>query len=123
VRALFDQVELLALPTLPIFPPHLDEVTTDSLLPIVIDITRHVSPFNAAGLPCTAQPVATDGSAVPASLQLVGPDRSEELLLATARVVEAATRQSPLTARPRPTAVTSGGEPSPRSATANSPPE
>jgi len=88
---LFDQVELLALPTLPIFPPRVDDLTPDSLLQTVIDITRHVSLFNAAGTPCTAQPVRTAGSPLPASLQLVGPHNSEELLLATAQVVEAAT--------------------------------
>jgi amidase len=58
--------------------------------PIVIEITRHTSLFNAAGTPCTAQPVPVDGGELPASLQLVGPLGGEELLLATARVVEAA---------------------------------
>ena len=90
VLRLFDQVELLALPTLPVFPPRVDDLTPDSLLGTVIDITRHVSLFNAAGLPATAQPVRTAESQLPASLQLVGPHNSEELLLATAQVVEAA---------------------------------
>src|SRR5947209_3237731 len=90
VFALFDDVELLALPTLPIFPPRLDSLNADSLLPTVIDITRHVSLFNAAGTPCTAQPVRTSGS-LPASLQLVGPRNSEEPLLATAQTGESAT--------------------------------
>jgi len=94
VSRLFDQVELLALPTLPIFPPRLDDVTPDSLLQTVIDITRHASLFNAAGTPCTAQPVRTKDSPLPASLQLVGPHNSEELLLATATVVEAAAGHS-----------------------------
>ena len=76
---------------MPSFPPRVNELTPDSLLQTVIDITRHVSLFNAAGTPCTAQPVRTAGSPLPASLQLVGPHNSEELLLATARVVEAAT--------------------------------
>jgi amidase len=89
--ALFDQVELLALPTLPIFPPRLEDVTEESLLPIVIDITRQVSLFNAAGTPCTAQPVQVRGSRLPASLQLVGPLGGDELLLATAATIEAAT--------------------------------
>ena len=94
VSQLFDQVELLALPTLPIFPPRLDGLTPDSLLQTVIDITRHVSLFNAAGTPCTAQPVRTQDSPLPASMQLVGPHNSEELLLATATVVEAAAGHS-----------------------------
>jgi amidase len=90
VLHLFDQVELLALPTLPIFPPRIDAITPDTLVPIAIEITSHVTPFNAAGTPCTAQPIRTAGSAIPASLQLVGPLGGEELLLATAAKVEAA---------------------------------
>jgi amidase len=88
--ALFDQVDLLALPTLPVFPPRLDELTEESFLPTIIDITRYVSLFNPAGLPASAQPVPAAGSAIPASLQLVGPHGSEELLLTTASRVEAA---------------------------------
>ena len=48
--------------------------------------------FNAAGTPCTAQPVRAAGTRMPSSLQLIGPPQGEELLLATALRVEAATR-------------------------------
>jgi amidase len=89
--ALFDQVELLALPTLPMLPPRIDEIPEDPT-PLVIDITRYTSIFNAAGTPCTAQPIPVKGSHLPASLQLVGPLRSEELLIPTAARVEAALR-------------------------------
>jgi amidase len=75
---------------MPIFPPRIDQVSGDNLLPAAIDLTRHVSLFNPPGLPCTAQPVPTAGSRLPASLQLVGPLGSEELLLPTAQVVESA---------------------------------
>lgn len=88
--SLFERVELLALPTLPILPPRLAEITADTLVPTTIDITSHVSLFNAAGVPCTAQPVPARGSHLPASLQLVGPARGEELLLTTAQRIEAA---------------------------------
>jgi amidase len=91
---LFGRVELLALPTLPILPPRIDEVTEDSLLPLIIEITKHVALFNAAGVPCSAQPVPMAAGArdqrVPASLQLVGPLGSEELLVTTVRHVDAA---------------------------------
>jgi amidase len=89
--ALFDQVELIALPTVPVFPPRLDHLSEDSLVPAIIELTSHVSLFNAAGVPCTAQPVPVQGSHLPASLQLVGPHGGEELLLATAQQVQAAT--------------------------------
>jgi len=87
---LFGQVELLALPTLPVFPPRLADLTPDSLVNMIIEITQYTGLFNAAGTPCTAQPVPATGTQMPASLQLVGPPRGEELLLATARHVEAA---------------------------------
>jgi amidase len=88
--ALFGRVEVLALPTLPMLPPRLDSVTPDSLLPLIIELTKHVALFNAAGVPCTAQPVAIAGERLPASLQLVGPLGSEELLVTTAQRVDAA---------------------------------
>jgi len=88
--ALFEQVELLALPTLPIFPPRLEDLDPDSMLATVIELTRNLSLFNAARTPCTAQPVPATGSAIPGSLQLVGPLGAEELLLATAQHVERA---------------------------------
>jgi amidase len=85
---LFDQVELLALPTLPMFPPRLADINAETLLPTIIEITKHVAVFNAAGSPCTAQPVPVTGSRLPASLQLVGPLGGEELLLTTAQWVQ-----------------------------------
>jgi amidase len=88
--ALFGRAELLALPTLPAFPPRLDQVGGDALVPAIIEITSHVSLFNAAGTPCTAQPVPAAGSRLPASLQLAGPPGGEELLLSTAQLIEAA---------------------------------
>jgi amidase len=87
---LFERVEVLALPTMPIFPPRIDELTGDNLVSTIIDLTRHVSLFNPPGLPCTAQPVPAPRSPLPASLQLVGPLGSEELLLPTAQLIEAA---------------------------------
>jgi amidase len=88
--ALFDRVELLALPTMPILPPRVDAVTEQTLIPIVLELTAHVAMFNAAGAPALAQPISAAGLNLPGSLQLVGPRGGEELLLATGAVVEAA---------------------------------
>ena len=85
---LFQRVELLALPTMPIFPPRIDELNDDNRAATMLDLTRHVSLFNPPGLPCTAQPVPASGTRLPASLQLVGPAGSEELLLPTAQLIE-----------------------------------
>jgi amidase len=89
---LFERVQVLALPTLPVFPPATSDMDLDSLFPICTEITRHVAPFNAAGAPATAQPVPVPGSHLPASLQLVGPMFADELLVATAAHLEAAVR-------------------------------
>ena len=86
----FDRVELLALPTLPMFPPRLDQLTPENMFEYVVGITQHVALFNAAGAPATAQPSPAAGSSLPASLQLVGGANTEDLLLATAARVEAA---------------------------------
>jgi Asp-tRNA(Asn)/Glu-tRNA(Gln) amidotransferase A subunit family amidase len=71
-------------------PTRLEDLTPGSLVDIVIQVSQHTGLFNAAGVPGTAQPVRAAGSRVPASLQLVGPPRGEELLLATAQRIEAA---------------------------------
>jgi amidase len=90
LHELFDRVELLALPTLPISPPRIDSLNEETLVPTVLEITRNVALFNAAGVPATAQPVTAAGAGLPGSLQLVGPLGGEELLLATAAHIEAA---------------------------------
>lgn len=75
------EVHVLALPTLLGFPPPLDATTFRA--------NRLCLPFNLAGLPALALPVPCAGP-LPASLQLVGPAYSEELLLALGAQVEAA---------------------------------
>jgi amidase len=92
----FGRVELLALPTIPLFPHRLDSLDSDdAIMGACIEITTYTSLFNVAGVPCTAQPVPVAGVRLPASLQLVGPHGAEELLLATAQRIEAATESLP----------------------------
>lgn len=79
---LFQVGELLAMPTTITFAPPLAEATT-------VPHTRCTAPVNLAGLPALALPVPAAHS-LPASLQLIGPPGSEELLLATGAVIEAA---------------------------------
>ena len=89
---LFEQVELLALPTVPVFPPRVDQISAQTLFPWVVQLSSLTAPFNPAGVPCTAQPIPVAGSSLPASLQLVGPLQSEELLVSAAAQVEQATQ-------------------------------
>jgi amidase len=86
LEAACERVELLAAPTLAGFPVPLSEPEA------IFEILRTME-LNLAGVPALAQPLRTDGP-LPASLQLFGPRRSEELLVATAARVEAAAGQT-----------------------------
>src|SRR5579863_5973244 len=74
---------LLALPTLATPPPPLGERRTG--------LTSLTAPLNLAGLPALALPVPAlyPDSRIPVSLQLVGPDGGEELLIAAGYLIEA----------------------------------
>lgn len=78
----FERVELLALPTAAMFPPLIDDAATTPF-------NRLTSPINLSGLPALAMPIPSRG-VLPASLQLVGESRREDLLLATGAVIERA---------------------------------
>ena len=78
----FTRVDLLVTPTLTIFAPPLAEA--DDLL-----VARCTLPVNLAGVPALSLPVPSAG-ALPASIQLIGPAGSEELLLAAGARLEAA---------------------------------
>ena len=80
------EFDLLALPTLPFFPPPLEAV--GDARSSVAALTSQTAAWNAAGVPALTMPVPADQ--LPASLQLVGGSDSEEVLLAAGAVVEAA---------------------------------
>lgn len=83
LAACFERVDLLAMPTLRTFPPVLEDA--DAVLRALL-----TTAINVAGVPALALPIRTPASPVPASLQLVGPARGEEQLLAAGRRIEAA---------------------------------
>ncbi len=74
--ALFREVDLLALPSVGFFAPPLEEAFDHVF-------THLTMPFNLAGYPAVALPIDA-GHRLPASLQLLGPRSSEDLLLGTA---------------------------------------
>jgi amidase len=75
-------VDVIALPTVPFFPPPLAEAEQHGF-------PQFAAPVNLAGLPAVALPVPSTHR-LPASIQLIGPANGEELLLATAALVESA---------------------------------
>jgi amidase len=82
LESLFQRVQLVALPTIGFFPPPLERAGE-------VQYTRLTMPFNLSGSPALSLPVPSR-SPLPASLQLVGPRGSEELLLATGALIESA---------------------------------
>lgn len=81
VAAVFDRVQVLAMPTLFGEPP-----------PLGVDgvVNSLVFPWNVAGTPALSLPIGVPGWKLPGSLQLIGPRGGEELLCATGARVEAA---------------------------------
>jgi amidase len=88
LSSLWDQVDLLALPTLLGFPPPLDQSRE------MVRIRGLTSPINLAGGPALALPVPAGGP-LPASIQLAGPPGGEESLLAAGAFLEQAVLASP----------------------------
>src|SRR6185437_8050747 len=89
---LWQQVEILAAPSILGFPPLLDETR------LMWKLRGLTSPVNAAGLPALALPLPVagrDAGPIPASVQLIGPRNGEEQLLAAGAVLERAVRALP----------------------------
>lgn len=86
---IFERVQLLAMPTIGILPPRLDDplVGTESLTLALVQFTPLA---NVTGLPALSIPVPVAGGGFPSSLQLIGPHNGEDLLLATGQTVERA---------------------------------
>ncbi|HVB00958.1 MAG TPA: amidase [Acidimicrobiales bacterium] len=78
--AIFQRVDILALPSVGFFAPPLEEAFEHVY-------THLTMPFNLAGYPAVSIPI-DNGYRLPASLQLLGPRSSEELLLASAQFFE-----------------------------------
>ncbi len=77
---IFSRVQLLALPSVGFFPPPLSEAFDHTY-------THLTMPFNLSGYPALSLPIPSTGP-LPASLQLLGPRGSEELLLSTGELFE-----------------------------------
>jgi len=88
LEALFDEVQLLATPTLAILPPLIAGAGD-----LMSARSRCTLPANLAGVPALALPVPTSGL-LPASLQLIAPLGREEQLLGAGLVVEDALRSA-----------------------------
>ncbi len=81
LAALFQGVDLLLMPTMPVPVPSLERMAEygqdDAVL---LRMLRFTAPFNFAGNPTITLPCGIDADGLPLSLQLVGPPVSEALL-------------------------------------------
>lgn len=86
IDALLDRFDVLALPSLPIFPPRLEAAEADLS---AVSLTAFVRPFNLSGHPALSLPVRTAGG-LPAGLQIVARRGSDALLCAVGTHLERA---------------------------------
>ncbi|MCD2199129.1 MULTISPECIES: Asp-tRNA(Asn)/Glu-tRNA(Gln) amidotransferase subunit GatA [unclassified Halobacterium] len=81
----FEDVDVLASPTMPILPPELGESLDDPLKMYLAD--ANTTPVNLANLPAISVP-AGEADGLPIGLQLVGPAFGEETIINAAAAVE-----------------------------------
>ena len=84
-ESVFESVDLVASPTMPVLPPELGENLDNPLQLYLMD--ANTVPVNLANLPAISVPAGTADS-LPVGLQLVGPKFGEETMIRAASAVE-----------------------------------
>ena len=85
--ALFDDVDVLAMPTVPVVAPPVDDFARYLMV-----LARNAIPWSLVGFPAISVPCGTDPAGLPIGLQLVAPPYAEARLVTVATAVEAALR-------------------------------
>jgi aspartyl-tRNA(Asn)/glutamyl-tRNA(Gln) amidotransferase subunit A len=83
IRALFDTVDCILLPTAPTTAFRLGEKTADPMAMLLADIFTVYA--NLTGLPGLSIPLGLDGAGLPVGVQLMAPPFREDILFAAAR--------------------------------------
>ncbi len=93
IAKIFEQVDLLLTPTVPIPPPRIAELqhNPDNLRPAELMMLRNTRPFNVWGLPAISIPCGFTNDGMPIGLQLAAAPWREQLLLQAAHAYEQAT--------------------------------
>lgn len=94
---LFDRVDVLVLPALPVAAPALGTrliTMGDRVEPVHRALTRYTAPFNLSGLPALAVPVGIDARGLPLGIQIAGRPFGELDILRVGIVLEARGRPS-----------------------------
>jgi amidase len=81
LAALFQDVDLLLMPTMPVTVPNLSRMAEYGADPdVLLRILRFTAPFDFSGSPTITLPSGIDSLGIPLSLQLIGRHLSEDLL-------------------------------------------
>lgn len=79
---LFEAVDVLLIPTMPVPTPSLDLMKAYGEDPdVLLGILRFTAPFDFSGSPTLTLPNGLDSAGMPLSMQLVGPHLSEDVLV------------------------------------------
>jgi aspartyl-tRNA(Asn)/glutamyl-tRNA(Gln) amidotransferase subunit A len=84
---IFETVDVLVTPTIPIPPPLISDPRADDILPTV----RNTSPFNVYGWPAISIPCGFTKGGLPIGMQIIGPAGGEPVVLQLAHAYEQAT--------------------------------
>jgi aspartyl-tRNA(Asn)/glutamyl-tRNA(Gln) amidotransferase subunit A len=93
IRKIFDGVDILLTPTVPIPPPAIADLKAhpENLRPAELLMLRNTRPFNVWGIPTISIPCGFTSGNLPIGLQLAAPPWREDLLLQAAHAYEQAT--------------------------------
>ena len=93
IRKVFDEVDILLTPTVPIPPPAIADLKAhpENLRPAELLMLRNTRPFNAWGIPAISIPCGFTSDNLPIGLQLAAAPWREDFLLRVANAYEQAT--------------------------------
>ena len=92
LAALFERVDVLLIPTMPVPTPSLQQMSAYGEDPnVLLGVLRFTAPFNFSGSPTVTLPNGLDAAGMPLSMQLVGPHLSEARLLQAAQAFQSVT--------------------------------
>lgn len=92
LAALFTEVDLLLIPTMPMLLPTLEQLAAFGEDPaVLVSLLRFTAPFDFSGFPTITMPNGFDADGLPLSMQLAGPPVSEGRLARAAHAYQTQT--------------------------------
>src|SRR5690606_16753016 len=81
-RAIFDEVDVLAVPVFPFATPKAAEVSMEAIARGNWEVAKFTMMFDLTGSPSLTLPAGVDPEGMPIGIQLIGPDFAEDRLFA-----------------------------------------